>query len=57
MPMNTTTWVVPMVNRLTGNRQTIRIEARNATHAIESAQELWIGWAAQFPVRRAEQWA
>ena len=52
----TTTYVVPLVHQLSGDRQVIRIEARNPGHAIESAQELHRGWSAAFPIRREEEW-
>ena len=51
-----TTWVVPLVHKLSGNRRAMTIEARNPCHAIESAQELNPGWSAQFPVRKKEEW-
>ena len=54
--MTTEAFEVPMVNVLTRQRSTVKIQARDATQAIQAAQELNPGWAANFPVRRTEQW-
>lgn len=55
--MTTEHFTVPMVHKLTHQRLSIDVQATSPKHAIEVAQELYPGWAAQFPIRRREEWS